>query len=222
MNREQQQVIEYLLVEIQVLREMIPKKRLRSTEKQRLRLTAEAKCIRFSKLKEIASAAAPETLMNRIRMGIAKSMTAVPSVELGVRRPKRAAGILCSGWRRRIRIEAIGKESRKVWGMSSEGQPSEKFWQRQALFPHRNGQELEGVSEGQLECHGYDGLLHVELLRLFGCERYSVMMVMELATRRVQIAGIVSEPTGQWIEQVGRGLVDGFGGFLRGKKHENG
>ena len=58
----------------------------------------------------------------------------------------------------------------------------------------------------------------VELLRPSGFERYSVMMVVELATRRVHIAGIVSEPAGEWVEQVGLGLVDGFGGFLSGKK----
>jgi hypothetical protein len=45
------------------------------------------------------------------------------------------------------------------------------------------------------------------------------MVVMELSTRRVTIAGIVAEPTGQWVEQVTRGLVDGFGGVLAGKRY---
>lgn len=67
MNQEQRQVVEYLLVEIQVLREMIPKKRLRFTEKERLRLAAKAKSIRFSRLKEITNVATPETLINWIR-----------------------------------------------------------------------------------------------------------------------------------------------------------
>jgi hypothetical protein len=42
---------------------------------------------------------------------------------------------------------------------------------------------------------------------------------MELCTRRVRIGGLVAEPTGQWVEQVTRGLVDGFGGVLAGKKY---
>jgi transposase InsO family protein len=45
------------------------------------------------------------------------------------------------------------------------------------------------------------------------------MVIMELSTRRVTIAGIIAEPTGQWVEQMARGLVDGFGGVLAGKRY---
>ena len=72
MNRDQQRVIEYLRTENWALREMIPKKRLRFTEKQRLRLAQSARSIRFSRLKEIATVATPETLMHWIRTQIAK------------------------------------------------------------------------------------------------------------------------------------------------------
>lgn len=40
MNQGQQRVIEYVLAEIRVLREMTPKKRLRFTENKKLRLAA--------------------------------------------------------------------------------------------------------------------------------------------------------------------------------------
>jgi putative transposase len=45
------------------------------------------------------------------------------------------------------------------------------------------------------------------------------MVIMELSMRRVTIAGIIAEPTGQWVEQVARGLVNGFGGVLAGQKY---
>ena len=45
------------------------------------------------------------------------------------------------------------------------------------------------------------------------------MIVMQLATRRVSLAGVYLEPTGAWVEQVRRGLVDGFGGVLSGQKY---
>ena len=40
---------------------------------------------------------------------------------------------------------------------------------------------------------------------------------MDLATRRVEIAGIAPLPDGLWMLQVGRNLIDGFDGFLREK-----
>jgi len=59
----------------------------------------------------------------------------------------------------------------------------------------------------------------VEVLSLGGLQRYSVLVIMELCTRRVWIGGIIGEPTARWMEQVARGLVDGFGGVLAGKRY---
>ena len=62
-------------------------------------------------------------------------------------------------------------------------------------------------------------LFTVEVLTLRGLVRYHVLFVIELCTRRVQIAGIVPEPDGRWMEQVARNLTDAFDGFLRGKRY---
>ena len=62
-------------------------------------------------------------------------------------------------------------------------------------------------------------LFAMEVLSWGGLQRYWVMVVMELCSRRVSIAGIIAEPTGRWAEQVARGLVDGFGGVLAGKRY---
>ena len=63
------------------------------------------------------------------------------------------------------------------------------------------------------------GTTSVEVLTLGGMIRYHVFFVMELATRRVEIAGIVHQPHGEWMIQVARNLVDCFDGFLKGKKY---
>jgi putative transposase len=42
-----------------------------------------------------------------------------------------------------------------------------------------------------------------------------VFFVIRLATRKVHIAGIIPEPDGRWMSQVGRNLVDCEDGFLR-------
>jgi transposase InsO family protein len=44
------------------------------------------------------------------------------------------------------------------------------------------------------------------------------LFVTELATRRVQIAGISPEPDSAWVTQCGRQLTDAVDGFLAGKR----
>src|SRR4030095_4732770 len=55
----------------------------------------------------------------------------------------------------------------------------------------------------------------VEVLTLAGLKRYLVFFVIELQTRRVQIAGIHPQPGGAWVKQMARTLTDPVDGFLR-------
>jgi len=55
----------------------------------------------------------------------------------------------------------------------------------------------------------------VEVLTLVGLKRYLVFFVIELQTRRVQIAGIHPQPGGAWVEHMARTLTDPVDGFLR-------
>jgi transposase InsO family protein len=55
----------------------------------------------------------------------------------------------------------------------------------------------------------------VEVLTPVGLIRYMVLFVMDLKTRRVEIAGIRRDPDGRWMQQIGRNLTDPFSGFLR-------
>ncbi len=59
--------------------------------------------------------------------------------------------------------------------------------------------------------------LTVEVWTLRGLIRYHVLIVMDLATRRVEVAGICPQPDGPWMIQVARNLTDGIDGFLRHK-----
>jgi transposase InsO family protein len=60
---------------------------------------------------------------------------------------------------------------------------------------------------------------NVEVLSLTGLVRYSVLFVIDLQTRRVQIAGIASQVHGEWMKQVARNLTDSVDGFLRGMRY---
>jgi putative transposase len=59
----------------------------------------------------------------------------------------------------------------------------------------------------------------VEVLSWAGLVRYHVFFVIDLASRRVEIAGISRCPDGSWMEQVARNLLDARYGFLLGKKY---
>jgi putative transposase len=59
----------------------------------------------------------------------------------------------------------------------------------------------------------------VEVLTWLGFVRYHVFFVMDVVSRRVEIAGIVANPTGAWLTQIVRNLTDCFSGFLLGKRH---
>ncbi len=58
----------------------------------------------------------------------------------------------------------------------------------------------------------------VEVVTLGGLVRHWVLVVMDLQTRRVEIAGITCEPNEAWMKQVTRNLTDAVDGFLLGKR----
>jgi putative transposase len=59
----------------------------------------------------------------------------------------------------------------------------------------------------------------VEVSTWHGLVTYYVLIVMELATRRVQVAGITPHPTAVFMQQCARQLTDPFEGFLLGKHY---
>jgi putative transposase len=58
----------------------------------------------------------------------------------------------------------------------------------------------------------------VEVWTAGGLTRFAVLFVIDLATRRVEIAGILPEPDSAWVIQWGRQLTDPVDGCLRGKR----
>jgi putative transposase len=59
----------------------------------------------------------------------------------------------------------------------------------------------------------------VEVLTRIGLVRYFVLFVIDLKTRRVEIAGIVRQPDGEWMKQIARNLTDVDDGFLKGTRY---
>jgi len=61
----------------------------------------------------------------------------------------------------------------------------------------------------------------VEVWTVLGLVRFLMFFVIELATRRVCIAGVHRNPDGEWMDPIGRNLVDHQEGFLRRKRYLN-
>jgi putative transposase len=59
----------------------------------------------------------------------------------------------------------------------------------------------------------------VEVLTRTSLVRYFVLFIMDLQTRRVEIAGIAQQPDGEWMKQIARNLTDADGGFLNGARY---
>ena len=54
----------------------------------------------------------------------------------------------------------------------------------------------------------------VEIWTRTGLTRYFVFFVMDLATRKIEVAGITAAPSGVWMTQIARNLTDVAIGFL--------
>ena len=59
----------------------------------------------------------------------------------------------------------------------------------------------------------------VEVLTRVGLVRYFVLFVIDLQTRRIEIAGIAQQPDGEWMKQIARNLTDADSGFLNGTRY---
>lgn len=224
LNREQQKVIEYLKAENRVLRNKVPGKRLRFSQAERNLLSSKAKGICYSKLKELANAVTPETLTRWIRGQAGKKYDSSGTRRRGrPAKPKEIRDLVIrlakenSGWGyTKIRgvLKSLGDEigrttiSKILTDAGIPPAPDRRKGKKWKAFLRENMSVLSAVD-----------FFTVELPTVLGFQRFTVMMVMQLGTRKVHLAGIREEPNGAWVEQVGRGLVDGFGGVLAGQKY---
>jgi transposase InsO family protein len=219
-NRSQQDVIEYLQEENRVLREQLSGKRLRFTDEQRRCLAAKAKVIGRKGLFEIGTLVTPDTLIRWYRRLIAKKYDGSKSRTVG--RPKTAVEI----------EELIVRMAREnpTWGytrirgaLNNLGHEIGRNTIKRILVENgidpaplrRKGMSWETFLKAHWGAIAATDFFSVEVLtRSAGLVRYFVLFIIDLKTRRVEVAGIAQQPDGEWMKQIARNLTDADDGFL--------
>ena len=223
-NRHQQDMIEYLKAENKILREKLGKKRLLLNDSQRRHLAILGKKLSRKALAEICEVFSPETILRWHRKLVAQKYDS--SKHRGLGRPQISeelrSAIIHVAMKNRdwgyIRIQGqlkylgfkvstatIGKVLKKA---GLEPQPDRRRKTSWKEFIHAHWESLTAVD-----------FFTTEIYTMKGLTRYMVLVVIDYATRKVEIAGIMEQPYGDWMKQMAKNLTDPFCGFLRHKKY---
>jgi putative transposase len=224
LSQQQRDAIDYLREENRVLREQLGGKRLRLNDDQRRRLAAKAKILGRRILREVATIVTPETLLAWHRKLIAQKYDG--SKNRGPGRPR-------TGDKIENLVVRLATENRD-WG----------YRRIQCALANLGHQVARGTIANVLKEHGLEpaperkrkttwreflsrhwevivaaDFFTVEVWTRSGLTRFLVLFLIDLATRRVEIAGIATKADGIWMGQVARNLGDDGDGFLTGKRY---
>ena len=224
LHRQQGAVIEYLHAENRLLRERLGGQRIIFTNAERRNLAEKAKVVGRKTLRELGTIVTPETLLRWHRELVARKWTFIERrrpgrprtrkelVALVVRMARENPGwgytrirgamanlghVLGRGTIRRI-LKDYGIEPAPIRG---KGMP----W---SVFLKAHWKALVAADFFAVEVWSWRGLV-----------THYVLFVIELATRRIRIAGVTIHPNADWMMQVGRNLLDVVDGPLVGKKY---
>ncbi len=224
MNREQGDVIEYLKEENRVLRDLLGEKRPRLNDDQRRRLAVKGKTLGRKLLASCCCIVTPDTILRWHRKLIAQKYD-------GSENRKRGRPLVMAAIRRLVVRMAM---ENRTWGyeriqgaLANVGHTVCETTIKRILTAHGiepAPERSKRTTWNEFIRHHWDSLaacdfFTVEVWTPFGLVRYAVFFVVELSTRRVEIAGIAANPNGAWMVQAARQLTDCFTGFLTGNSH---
>ena len=205
-NRHQQEAMEYLKAENVALREQLGGKRIRFPDAQRRRLARTAKPLgrarvpraRGGEIRRISKAIAGQA-PNRGRDSEAACRDGEQQSALGYTRIQAALSNL--GFTVvRSTIKRVLVEN----GIDPGGQRPMKW----STFLKAHWGAIAATD-----------FFTVEVVTWRGLVRYFALFVIDLKTRRIEIAGIVASPERTWMSQIARNLTDCDEGFLRGFRY---
>ena len=224
-NEHQQNVIEYLRTENQVLKEKLGKKRILLNDDQRRRLAVKGKILGRKALSDIVSIATPDTILrwhreliaqkwdysNR-RKSVGRPRLREEIVELVVQMARenpswgydRIEGALAN-LGHHISDTTVGNILREHGIEPAPRRKSQTTWR---AFLKAHWDVLAAIDFTTIEVWTKNGLV-----------TYYLLFVLELSTRRVQLAGCTTNPGEVWMMQIARNLTDSEDGFLCAKRY---
>lgn len=224
LNQHQRDVIDYLQEENRVLRQQLGNQRLRLNDDQRRRLAVKAKKLGWRVLHELTTIVTPETLLAWHRKLIARKYDG--SQQRGPGRPRTPNEI-------QQLVVCMAMENRD-WG----------YRRIQGALANLGHEVARGTIANMLREHGLEpapernrkttwkeflsrhrdvmvaaDFFTVEAWTRRGLTRFLVLFLIDLSSRRVEIAGLARQADGLWMSQVARNLADAAEGFLMGKRY---
>src|ERR1019366_1357476 len=212
MNQRQLQVIDYLREENRVLREQLGGRRVRLNDNQRRRLATKAKGLGRKILAEVATIVTPETLLAWHRKLIARKYDG--SGKRGPGRPRTA--------RETENLVVRMAEENRDWGyrriqgaLSNLGHEVARSTIAQILERHGIEPAPERIRKTtwkeflsrHWEVIVATDFFTVEVWTKRGLQRFMVLFLIDLATRKVEIAGVAQVGNGLWMSQIARNLT---------------
>jgi transposase InsO family protein len=221
-NRHQQDVIEYLQEENRALRDQLGGKRLRFTDQQRRRLAVKAKAVGRKGLFELDTLVTPDTLLRWHRQLIARKYDGSERRRPG--RPKTAVEI------EKLVVRMAHENPR--WGYTrirgalyNLGHEIGRNTIKRILLENgfdpmrKKGMSWKTFLKAHWGAIAATDFFSVEVITQSGLVRYFVLFVIDLRTRRIEIAGIIQQPEKEWMKQIARNLIDCEDGFLNGSRY---
>ena len=224
-NRQQQEAIEYLKEENRILREKLGPKRILLNDSQRRRLAILGRRIGRRALSEVCCVFSPDTILkwhrklvamkydgsqNRRKYGRPQITGELRDLIIKIARANRDWGsIRIQGYVKYLGYRVSPKTISNVlkeYGLRPEPDLRRRTTWNEFIKAH--WQSLAAID-----------FFTTEIYTLKGLTRHMVLVVIDYATRKVEVAGIVQQADGEWMKQMARNLTDPFRGFLRGKKY---
>ena len=224
-NRQQQQVIEYLRTENQVLKEKLGPTRILLNDDQRRRLAVKGKILGRKMLEEVGTLFTPDTILRWHRTLVTQKWDYSASRKT-VGRPRirqvivdlilrfasenpswgydRIQGALANvGYH--ISDTTVGNVLKQHGIEPAPNRRRQTTW---ATFVKSHWDVLAAIDFTTIEVWTKGGMV-----------TYYLLFVMEVATRRVHFAGCTTNPDTAWMKQTARELMNFEDGFLIGKRY---
>ena len=221
--RHQEPTLGYLKEENRVLLEKLGG-RVRLTDGERRRLGKLGHALGRKALREVACIASPDTILRWYRELVAQKYDG--SKKRGPGRPRKPGEVVQLLLRMALENPRWGY-TRLRGALSNVGYmigrtTIKRLLKEQGIDPAPiRGKSMPWGTfiKAHLGAIAAADFFTVEAVSWMGLVRYHVLFLIDIASRRVEVAGLTRSPDGAWMDQIVRNLLDVEDGFLVGKRY---